>query len=80
MLTVAPRIVNDVSYVMWINHEIHFAWQAQYWGSWRVMSVALRIVNDVSYAMRINHEIHFAWQAQYLVKLEAAFCCSAQCK
>ena len=50
------------------------------WGSWRVMSVALRIVNDVSYAMRINHEIHFAWQAQYLVKLEAAFCCSAQCK
>ena len=30
MLTVAPRIVNDVSYVIWINHEIHFAWQAQY--------------------------------------------------
>ena len=26
----APRIVNDVSYVMQINHEIHFAWQAQY--------------------------------------------------
>ena len=30
MLTVAPRIVNDVSYVMRINHEIHVAWQAQY--------------------------------------------------
>ena len=30
MLTVAPRIVNDGSYVMWINHEIHFALQAQY--------------------------------------------------
>ena len=30
MLTVAPRIVNDVSKVMRINHEIHFAWQAQY--------------------------------------------------
>ena len=30
MLTVAPRIGNDVSYVMRINHEIHFAWQAQY--------------------------------------------------
>ena len=30
MLPVAPRIVNDVSYVMRINHEIHFAWQAQY--------------------------------------------------
>ena len=27
-MPVAPRIVNDVSYVMWINHEIHFAWQA----------------------------------------------------
>ena len=26
----APRIVNDVSYVTWINHAIHFAWQAQY--------------------------------------------------
>ena len=30
MLTVAPRIVNDVSYVMRINHEMLFAWQAQY--------------------------------------------------
>ena len=30
MSTVAPRIVNDVSYVMWINHEIHLAWEAQY--------------------------------------------------
>ena len=28
-MPVAPRIVNDVSYVMWINHEIHFAWQWQ---------------------------------------------------
>ena len=52
------------------------------------MPVAPRIVNDVSYLMRINHAIHFAWQAhylvrlegQYLLKLEAAFCCSAHCK
>ena len=29
MTLLAPRIVNDVSYVTWINHEIHFAWQAQ---------------------------------------------------
>ena len=28
-MPVAPRIVNDVSYVMRINHEIHFAWQVQ---------------------------------------------------
>ena len=26
----APRIVNDVSCVTRINHEIHFAWQARY--------------------------------------------------
>ena len=50
------------------------------WWGWREIPVAPRIVNDVSYAMRINHEIHFAWQAQYLLKLEAAFCCSAHCK
>ena len=29
-MLVAPRIVNDVSYVRDINHESHFAWQAQY--------------------------------------------------
>ena len=29
-MPVAPRIVNDVSYVAGINHESHFAWQAQY--------------------------------------------------
>ena len=30
MPPVVPRIVNSVSYVMLINHEFHFAWQAQY--------------------------------------------------
>ena len=79
-MPVAPRIVNDVSYVMRINHEIHFAWQAQYLVRLEVMPVAPRIVNDVSYVMRINHEIHFAWQAQYLVRLEGDACCSAHCK
>ena len=29
MTLVAPRILDDVSYVMRINHENHFAWQAQ---------------------------------------------------
>ena len=29
-MPVAPRIVNDVSYVTRINNEGHFAWQAQY--------------------------------------------------
>ena len=30
LTVLAPRIVNDVSCVTRINHEIHFAWQAQY--------------------------------------------------
>ena len=30
MTSLAPRILNDVSYVTRINHEMHFAWQAQY--------------------------------------------------
>ena len=29
-MPVAPRIVNDVSYVTGINHESHFTLQAQY--------------------------------------------------
>ena len=29
-MPVAPHIVNDVAYVTEINHESHFAWQAQY--------------------------------------------------
>ena len=30
MTFVSPRIVNDVSYLMRMNHEILFAWEAQY--------------------------------------------------
>ncbi len=30
MTPVAPRIGNSVSCVKRINHDIHFAWQAQY--------------------------------------------------
>ena len=36
MTLVAQRILNDVSYVRRINHEIHFAWQAQYLVSFEV--------------------------------------------
>ena len=40
MLLVAPRIVNSVSCVKRIQHEIHFSWQAQYlvnkWMIWGV--------------------------------------------
>ena len=30
MTPVAPHIVNNVSYVAWINHESYSSWQAQY--------------------------------------------------
>ena len=30
MSTVAPRIVNDISYVTRINDASYFSWQAQY--------------------------------------------------
>ena len=47
-MPVAPRIVNDVSYATRINHEIHFAWQAQYLLRLEAaFFVAPRIVNDV---------------------------------
>ena len=29
-MPVAPRFVNDVSYVSTINHDSHFAWQVQH--------------------------------------------------
>ena len=29
-MPVAPRIVNDLSYVTGINHACHFTWRAQY--------------------------------------------------
>ena len=47
-MPVAPRIVNDVSYVTDITHESHFAWQAQYLETLEgVYTVAPRVVNDV---------------------------------
>ena len=51
MTPVAPRIVNDVSYVADITHESHFAWQVQYLVTLEdesCCSATLRIVNDVS--------------------------------
>ena len=79
-MLVAPRIVNDVSYVTRIKDEILFPWQAQYLEGWRVMPVPPRIVNNVSYVTRIDDASHFAWQAQHLVMLEDEICCSAHCK
>ena len=81
MTHVAPRIVNNVSFVSRINHEIHFSWQAQYLVSLdNDTFVTPRIVNYVSCVQRINDECYFSWQAQYLVSLDYDACCSAHCK
>ena len=67
MTLLALRIGNDVSYVMCINDEIHFAWQAQYLVKLESDSWCFAHCKSVSYVRRINDEIHFAWQPQYLV-------------
>ena len=41
------RIVNDVSYMMRINHKIYFAWQAQYLLRLEVDLFVLCSINDV---------------------------------
>ena len=58
LMPVAPRIVNDVSNVMCINHEIHFAWQAQY-------LVRLEGVDCCSahWKWRFICDVHQSWDA-----------------
>ena len=56
-MPVALRIVNDVSYAMPINHEIHFAWQAQYLLKLEAAFCWSALCKYVSYVMRINHEV-----------------------
>ena len=74
-MPVAPRIVNDVSYVSTISHDIHFAWHAQYLVRCdRVMPVGWRIVKSVSCFKRIDHGIYLSWQVQHLVMLEHDLC------
>ena len=60
-MPVAPRIVNDVSYVMWINHEIHFAWQVQH---------LVKFMCHFSWQAQhlVKFMCHFSWQAQHVVK------------
>ena len=61
MTLLAPRIVNDVSYVTRINHEIHFAWQAQY-----LVKLECYFSWQAQYLVKL--ECYFSWQAQHLVK------------
>ena len=65
-MPVALRIVNDVSYVMRINHEILFAWQAQY---------LVKFMCHFSWQAQhlVEFMCHFSWQAQHLVKFMCHF-------
>ena len=59
-MPVAPRIVNDVSYVMQINHDTPLAWQAQYLVRLEGDSCCSAHCNDVSYVSRNDTVIPFA--------------------
>ena len=61
MTHVAPRIVNNVSFVSRINHEIHFLWQAQY-----LVKCKCHFSWQAQYLVKFK--CHFSWQAQYSVK------------
>ena len=60
-MPVAPRIVNYVSNATDINHESHFAWQAQY-----LVILECHLSWQAQYLVIL--ECHFSWQAQYSVK------------
>ena len=60
MTPVAPRIVNNVSYVTRINREPFFVAGAAF-GEVRVSFFV-----PVQYLLKLN--CHFSWQAQYSVK------------
>ena len=71
VMPVAPRIVNDVSYVMRINHHIPFAWQAQYlvrleWDSCRSAHSKWRFICDAetiqSFLLRGRRTIWWGWR------------------
>ena len=70
-MPVAPRIVNDVSYVKTINDAHHFSWQGQH---------LVRLEGDACCSAHGKHETPFTCQAQFLVRLEGDACCSAHCK
>ena len=70
MSAVAPRIVNNVSYVSTINHESYFAWQVQY-----LVTLECHFSRQAQHLVML--QCHFSWQAQHLVMLECDFVAGA---
>ena len=61
MLPVALRIVNDVSSVMWLNHDIDYAWQVQH-----LVKFTCHFLWQEQHLVKFM--CHFLWQVQHLVK------------
>ena len=68
MRSVAPRIVNDVSCVTDINHESHFAWQAQYLVILECLFVAGAVFGEIWVDSRSAKCCNF----QYKMRLRSA--------
>ena len=81
MTLVASRIVNDFSYVMRINHEIHFAWQAQYLlkleGQERASCVSHGSIKRISYLCNAYAAAGCALSSSHLTTRAFRFPCSA---
>ena len=60
-MLVAPRIVNDVSYVSRNNTVIPFAWQVQH-----LVKFMCHFLWQVQHLVKFM--CHFSWQAQHVVK------------
>ena len=75
-LCLALQIVKNGLYKTRFNHEMHFAWHAQY-----LVTPLLRALG-ITFYMKYGSicEMDVTWQAQYLVKVEDDFCCAAYCK
>ena len=84
-MPVAPHIVNDVSYVMQINHDTPLAWQVQHLVkftcdfSWQVHHF-VKVMCHFSWQVQhlVKFMCHFLWQAQHLVKFMCHFSWQAQ--
>ena len=77
----APRIGNDVSYVMRINYDIHFSVAGAVFGEVGGWLLLLRAWEMTFHMWRGSiMTFIFPWQAPYLVKLEGDFTCSAHWK
>jgi len=64
MTWLAPRIGNDISYVLQITNDIDFVWQVQYF----------------DFTGSTHWTWGFKWHAQYLVRLEGDLICSTHWK